>query len=291
MTWRGDYPEDFTTVTIPLTTHAATGAPVAPSSAFETADFKIYKNGNQAEKTSTNGLTIQSPHDSITGLHFLIIDTSNDTGDGGFWVAGAVYDVVLSPDETVDSVAVAKVVGTFGLALAPVFARVGAPAGASVSADVAAIKAVLPAALVGGRIDASVGAVAAGAIAAAAFAANALDAVWSTASRLLTAGTNIVLAKGTGVTGFNDLSAAAVNAEIVDALSVDTYTEPGQGVPLATASLATKISFMAKGQRNKHTQDATTYQLFGDDGVTVDQKATVSDDGTTLTRGELTSGP
>jgi hypothetical protein len=99
------------------------------------------------------------------------------------------------------------------------FARLGAPAGASASADIAAVKAVLPAALIGGRMDASVGAVAAGAIAAAAFAANALDAVWSTATRLLTAGTNIVLAKGTGVTGFNDLSAAQVNAEADTALA------------------------------------------------------------------------
>lgn len=37
------------------------------------------------------------------------------------------------------------------------YARIGAPAGASVSADIAAVKAVLPGALVGGRIDASVG--------------------------------------------------------------------------------------------------------------------------------------
>lgn len=35
-------------------------------------------------------------------------------------------------------------------------------------------------------------------------------AVWSAATRILTAGTNIVLAKGTGVTGFNDLDAAGV---------------------------------------------------------------------------------
>lgn len=53
-----------------------------------------------------------------------------------------------------------------------------------------------------------------GVISAATFAANALDAVWSTATRVLTAGTNIVLAKDTGVTGFNDLSAAQVNAEV-----------------------------------------------------------------------------
>ncbi|TGV26010.1 hypothetical protein [Mesorhizobium sp. M4B.F.Ca.ET.143.01.1.1] len=55
---------------------------------------------------------------------------------------------------------------------------------------------------------------AAGCITAAKFAANALDAVWSTATRVLTAGTNIVLAKGTGVTGFNDLDAAGVRGAV-----------------------------------------------------------------------------
>lgn len=77
---------------------------------------------------------------------------------------------------------------------------------------------------VGGNVTGSVGSIAAGgitaasfaagAITAAKFAANALDAVWSTATRLLTAGTNIVLAKGTGITGFNDLDAPGVRAAI-----------------------------------------------------------------------------
>lgn len=49
-----------------------------------------------------------------------------------------------------------------------------------------------------------------GAITAAKFAAGALDAVWSTATRLLTAGTNIVLAKGVGLTGLNDIAASAI---------------------------------------------------------------------------------
>ncbi|WP_202322714.1 hypothetical protein [Mesorhizobium sp. 113-3-9] len=55
---------------------------------------------------------------------------------------------------------------------------------------------------------------AAGAITAAKFAANALDAVWSTTTRILTAGTNIVLAKGTGVTGFTDLDASGTRAAV-----------------------------------------------------------------------------
>ncbi|RWP84886.1 MAG: hypothetical protein EOR12_27015 [Mesorhizobium sp.] len=233
MSYIGDFPEDHTTVSILFTTHAATGAAVAPSSGFEAADVLIYKNGSGAQKATTNGITMTSPFDSVTGLHCLVIDTSVDTGDVGFWTTGAHYTAVLSPDETVDSLAVVKVIATFSLALAPVFARVGAPAGASVSADVAAVKAVLPAALISGRIDASVGAMANDVVTNAAIAADAIGsnelaasaaseigtAVWAVATRELTAGTNIVLAKGTGVTGFNDLSAAQVNAEADTALS------------------------------------------------------------------------
>lgn len=116
----GDFPEDFTTVTCMFTTHAATGATVAPNSAFEAADVLIYKNGNAAQKTTTNGVTMSSPFDSIVGLHCVVIDTSNDTGDGGFWVAGAQYTLVLSPDETIDGMTTAKVIGTFGIELSEV---------------------------------------------------------------------------------------------------------------------------------------------------------------------------
>ncbi len=119
------------------------------------------------------------------------------------------------------------------------FARLGAPVGASISADIAGVQADtdniqtrIPAALVGGRMDSSIGAVVNGVITAASFAANALDAVWSTATRLLTAGTNIVLAKGVGVTGFNDLDAAGVRA----------------AVGLASANLDTQLSSLASGE-------------------------------------------
>lgn len=118
MNWLGNYPEDFSTVAIYFTTHDVNGAPVAPLSGFESADVKIYKNGSNAEKTSTNGLTMTSPFDSLTGLHCLLIDTSNDTGDAGFWVAGSVYTVILNPDtETVAGQTVLKVLGTFGITL------------------------------------------------------------------------------------------------------------------------------------------------------------------------------
>jgi hypothetical protein len=92
------------------------------------------------------------------------------------------------------------------------------------------------------------------------------------------------------VSSRSTLTAAAVNTEVVDALNVDTYAEPGSGAPGATISLAQKIGYLYKAFRNKVTQTSTEYKLFADDEATVHQKATVSDDGTTFTRGEV-GGP
>jgi len=51
-------------------------------------------------------------------------------------------------------------------------------------------------------------------------------AVWATTTRILTAGTNIALAKGTGVTGFNDLDAAGVATAVWNAATA-TYGSAG----------------------------------------------------------------
>ena len=93
------------------------------------------------------------------------------------------------------------------------------------------------------------------------------------------------LAKTTDITGFNDLTAAAVNAEVVDALATDTYVESA-GVVAATATLAAKISWLATLARNKITQTATTQALRNDADAANIATAAVSDDGTTATRAE-----
>jgi hypothetical protein len=80
---------------------------------------------------------------------------------------------------------------------------------------------------------------------------------------------------------------ADVNAEVVDALSTDTYAEPA-AVPAATATLAAKVGWLAALARNKVTQTATEQTVLADDGTTEVATATVSDDGTTYTRGEFT---
>lgn len=93
------------------------------------------------------------------------------------------------------------------------------------------------------------------------------------------------------IAALNNLSAAQVNAEVVDALATDTYAEPGQGTPGATISLAAKVNYIYKALRNKSTVTATEHSIFNDDAVTVDHKRTISDDATTFTSGELTTGP
>jgi hypothetical protein len=108
---------------------------------------------------------------------------------------------------------------------------------------------------------------------------------------LATAQANYAPATAASVAALNDLSAAAVNAEVVDALATDTYAEPAQGAPGATVSLAAKINYLYKAWRNKTEQTATTRSLYNDAGSVVDHKATVSDDGTTYTDGEIVSGP
>lgn len=104
------YYRNGSTVRIFFTTHDTTGALVAPSSAFANTDFAIHKNGSAIEKTTTNGMTVTSPFDSIVGLHLLEIDTSNNTGDASFWAAAASYVVRMAGAKTVASVAVAGTV-------------------------------------------------------------------------------------------------------------------------------------------------------------------------------------
>lgn len=76
-------------------------------------------------------------------------------------------------------------------------------------------------------------------------------------------------------------------------LDAETYAEPGQGAPPATASLAAKIGYMYKTWRNKLTMTSSgSLSVYNDAGDTVDQKATsIADDGTTYTRTEIGSGP
>ena len=114
MKYMGDYADD-STVRIFFTTNDGSGGAVAPSTAFEAADVVIYKNNSATQKATTNGITMTSPFDAVTGLHLVEIDCSNDTGDAEFWATGNDYSVILSPDETVDSQTVVAAIAQFSI--------------------------------------------------------------------------------------------------------------------------------------------------------------------------------
>lgn len=101
----------------------------------------------------------------------------------------------------------------------------------------------------------------------------------------------VVSTTGAVVGSHTTAAKAEINAEVVDCLNVDTYAEIGQETPAATNTIRKMLGYLFKAWRNKKTQTSSTYSLFADDASTVDQKATVSDDGATTTVGEVSTGP
>lgn len=88
------------------------------------------------------------------------------------------------------------------------------------------------------------------------FSTHSAADVWSVATRVLTAGTNIALAKGTGVTGFNDLDAAGVRS----------------AVGLASANLDTQLGDLPTAAENADAvwdEDATAHQTQGTFGQAI----------------------
>jgi hypothetical protein len=284
---------------------------------FNTSGIDLWYRRDGATSTDITEATLSALNDAHSDGGFLHIndgwyrldlpDAACASGVPGVQIGGTVTGmVVLAPY-------IELPVNTD----ADVYDRIGAPAGASIAADLAAIEAqtddigaagagltaitnLLPAALVGGRIDANVGAISGDAA-----AADNLEAAADGTGYNLGGG-SVVAASVTGAVGsvtgnvggnvtgsVGSLAAQAktdVNAEVVDALATDTYAEPGQGAPGATISLASKIGFLYKAWRNRHTQTATEYALYDDAGTTKDQEAAVSDDGVTTERGEVGTG-
>lgn len=78
---------------------------------------------------------------------------------------------------------------------------------------------------------------------------------------------------------------AQVNAQVLDVLSVDTFGELGSP-PAATSSLKDKLVWLFMWARNKSTATATERKLYADDVTTIVSTETITDNGTTFTKGE-----
>lgn len=111
--------------------------------------------------------------------------------------------------------------------------------------------------------------------------------VWANATRTLTAGTNIVLAKGTGVTGFNDIAAGAAmtlaNGALTTAAIADgAITDAKFTVPTVTGVAPGVLSklvqtWMFHYLPSEYDPDDETFKTFATNGTTVvtTQSATV----------------
>lgn len=211
-----------------------------------------------AYNNTTKVLTVTGLGEAPTGtVLYVVFATANGS-------TAAIADAVWDEDTTGHTTS-----GTFGEQLKTDVDAILVDTGTTLDGRI-------PAALVSGRMDASVGAMAANVMTAAAAAADLtteLQTGLATAANLAT------------VAGYLDTEIAAILA-----LLDDPRTEPGQGAPPVNPDLATKIDWLYKAWRNRSTQTASEYALYADDGTTKDQEAACSDDGTTFVRGEIVTG-
>lgn len=233
--------------------------------AHASGDTKVMKDEG-AEANTTNGFTDE-------GSGYSIVLTATEMQ--------AARIVIYAVDQTATKVWLDRtiIIETYGHASAEhafdldtasvaqtgdSFARLGSPAGASVSADVADVPTVSE--------------------------FNARTIVAANYALEATLGTPAVDV-ATDIANQNDVSPAEVNAEVVDVMEVDTITLPGQEGLTVSPTRTFALAFLYKFFRNRLTQTATEAKLYADNGTTVDQKGTVSDDTVTFDRGELGSGP
>lgn len=261
----GDFDAASVLYTKFTTYRPSTGAPFTLAG---TPVVSIYKDGSLTQ--STAGITLTVDFDGLTGLHHLAIDTSADgtfysagsqfeavittgTVDSVSVVGSCVASFSIRKDSALKATVAGRTLDVSAGGEAGIdWANVGSPTTAvnlsatnidvdqvvaSVSGAVGSVTGAVGSVTgnVGGNVNGSVASVAANGISASSLAADAGTeigtAVWATATRELTSGANIALAKGTGVTGFNDLDAAGVRG----------------AVGLASANLDTQIATLATG--------------------------------------------
>lgn len=158
-------------------------------------DIKISKNG--AAPAALNGsATLTHRHSGVYSLALTTTDT-NTVGTAQITIDDGTNAMAPKDLQVVEEAIYDAFYASSATGLLP--ANVTQIAGASVSTSSAQI---------------GVNVVNAGGTAWATVVTNLVSSIWSATTRILTAGTNIVLAKGTGVTGFTDLDAAGVRTAV-----------------------------------------------------------------------------
>jgi len=92
------------------------------------------------------------------------------------------------------------------------------------------------------------------------------------------------------IDALNDVSAADINAQVLDVLNVDTFNEPGDEELAVDTTLVDKLGYLYKFLRNKIETTSTRIHVYNAAEDNKDQSAIISDDDTTFTRGEFGAG-
>lgn len=224
----------------------ATGASITITGLAVT-DIEVYKDGGATQRASDSGYVLLDTDgidfDGITGIHGFSIDTGDNT-DAGFYTVGAWFHVVVSAitvdGQTVNFIAASfRIMAAEGVAGVPDVnvTHVGdtAQTAGDIIGDTNDIQARLPAALVGGRIDANVGAMGADVITSTALAASAVTEIQSGLSTL----------DGPGVRTAVGLAAANLDTQLgaIDAKTTNLPTDPADQslVIAATDAIMTRL--------------------------------------------------
>lgn len=289
---------------IPFTTYGKTNGESITLTGLAVTDIEVYKGTSMTQRASDAGYALMDTDgidiDSVTGFHGFSIDLGDNT-DAGFYAAGSFYTVLVS-SITVDGQTVNFIAATFRIVAAESVSgkpkvdvdAFGGSAGTFASGrpevntshvagtaqtagdiigDTNDIQTRLPAALVSGRMDASVGAMAANTLTASAVAADAVTElqsglsthsaadVWAVATRALTDKAGFSLSAA-GVQAIWDALTSALttagsigklivdnlNATISSRLATAGYTAPldaagvRSAVGLAAANLDSQLS-------------------------------------------------
>ncbi len=98
------------TVRVPWSSNGSSGQSITRAT---NGSIRIYKNNSTTERSSSAGITDTEDFDSLTGVHHVNIDTSDNT-DSGFYAAGNDYYVVLAA-ATIDGQTVNHVLGFWSI--------------------------------------------------------------------------------------------------------------------------------------------------------------------------------
>ena len=240
------------TIDIKFCTVQSTGAPTTLAG---TPVISAYVDNGTTEITA--GITLTVDFDARTGLNNVRVVASSGNG----FATGTNVQLVITTG-TVNSVsAVGYVVGTFSIekrsALIPTTGgrTLDVSATGEAGVDWANVGSPTTSLNLSGTTIGTLSALANNAVTAAAIATGAIDA-------------------------------DALAADAVDEIWAKAAAEPG-GVPAVTATAIQVLSWLLALSRNKITQTATTTTLRNDADSGTIAASTVSDDGTTLTRGEF----